>query len=371
MTSSSNVLILGGSGRIGRHVAADLMAHTEAAIAIAGRHPPSSDCLDFLPRPVQFAVLDLDADRDLADLVRDRDLVIHCAGPFHYRDGRVLLHCIEAGVNYLDVSDHRSFVRRALPLHQQAIASGVTAVLNAGVFPGISNSIVRQGIEQLDTADRIHLSYVVAGSGGAGLTVMRTTFLGLRDRFMAWLGGQWQLVVPYTQREVLDFGAPFGKAGVYWFDVPETFTFPESFGVQSVITKFGSIPDFYNYLTWMTAHIFPESWVKSPKGIEFFSKVSYRMTAVTDRFSGIGVAMRAAISGQKDGRNVEYCALMNHDNMAIAAGAGAGMVAQALLSGQLCQPGVYPIERAFPTSLFKAGCRQRAIDIREIWQARP
>jgi len=58
--------------------------------------------------------------------------------------------------------------------------------------------------------------------------------------------------------------------------------------VQNVITKFGSIPDFYNHLTWITAHIFPDAWVESSRGIEFFSQVSYRMTEVTDKFSGMG-----------------------------------------------------------------------------------
>jgi saccharopine dehydrogenase-like NADP-dependent oxidoreductase len=104
-------------------------------------------------------------------------------------------------------------------------------------------------------------------------------------------------IKPYTAREVIDFPAPLGKTGVYWFDMPETYTFAESFPVQNVITKFGSIPDFYNHLTWITAHIFPDAWVESSRGIEFFSQVSYRMTEVTDKFSGIGVAMLAKVAG--------------------------------------------------------------------------
>jgi hypothetical protein len=72
---------------------------------------------------------------------------------------------------------------------------------------------------------------------------------------------------------------------------------PNLFPVQNVITKFGSIPDFYNHLTWITARIFPDAWVESSRGIEFFSQVSYRMTEVTDKFSGIGVAMLAKVAG--------------------------------------------------------------------------
>jgi len=357
------VLILGGQGRIGRQVAADLLAHTDAVVTVTGRRLPSGDLLRFFSRPVDSIILDLADDPALIGAIQGQNLVIHCAGPFHYREGRVLQHCIDQGVNYLDVSDHRSFYQRVLPLQETAIASGITAILNTGVFPGISNSMVRQGIENLDEADTIHLSYIVAGSGGAGLTVMRTTFLGLREPFQAWLKGQWQTILPYTQRETITFPPPYGKTGVYWFDVPETYTFAESFAVQNVITKFGSIPDFYNHLTWITAHIFPPSWVKSPKGIEFFSKVSYQMTAVTDRWSGIGVAMAATITGKKNGKSAKYRATMVHGNTAIAAGAGTGMVAQALLSGKLKQPGIYPVERAFPTDLFQEACHTRGITI--------
>ena len=286
-------------------------------------------------------------------------------GPFHHRNGIVLETCIDAGVDYLDVSDHRSFYERVIKHQDRAIAKGITAILNTGIFPGISNSMVKQGVEQFDRPKKIHLSYVVASSGGAGLTVMRTTFLGLRNKFAAWIDGKWQDTLPYTEREVIEFPQPYGKTGVYWFDVPETYTFADSFPVDTVVTKFGSIPDWYNHLTWITAHIFPEAWVSSPKGIEFFSQVSYLMTKVTDRFSGIGVAMRAEITGEVDDEAKTYCTTMVHENTAIAAGAGTGAIAQLLLSGRLNQPGIYPVEQALSTELFLQAMSSRNITIDE------
>jgi saccharopine dehydrogenase-like NADP-dependent oxidoreductase len=225
--------------------------------------------------------------------------------------------------------------------------------------------MVRQGVEQLDTAETIHLSYVVAGSGGAGLTVMRTTFLGLRHPFDTWLDGQWKTVLPYTERQAIEFPKPYGKTGVYWFDMPETYTFAESFKVRNVITKFGSIPDFYNHLTWITAHIFPSAWIESPKGIEFFSKVSYNMTSVTDRFSGIGVAMRAEIRGTKDEKPATYLTTMVHRDTAFAAGCGTGSIAQFLLEGKLDRPGIHAVEQVLPTDLFTQAMDDRGIEIQQ------
>ncbi|MDV3001416.1 MAG: hypothetical protein N5P05_003022 [Chroococcopsis gigantea SAG 12.99] len=360
---NKKVLIVGGTGRIGHCVARDLRQHTTTDVIVTGRKVPQS-----LDAGLEFISMDLQEQEKLRQLISSVDLVIHCAGPFHYRDGRVLQICIEEGVNYIDVSDHRSFFQKVLTYRPAAEKAGITAIVNTGIFPGISNSIVRQGVEKLDTTDTIHLSYVVSGSGGAGLTVMRTTFLGLKKSFSVWLDRQWKEILPYTDRETIQFPHPYGKTGVYWFDMPEAYTFAESFQVKNVITKFGSLPDFYNHLTWITAHIFPRDWVETPRGIEFFSKVSYNMTKVTDKFTGVGVAMRAQIEGQKAGKNVTYEATMVHPHTSMAAGCGTGSVAQFLLEGKINQPGIRPVEQVLPTDLFQESMKRRGIVINESWR---
>jgi saccharopine dehydrogenase-like NADP-dependent oxidoreductase len=212
--------------------------------------------------------------------------------------------------------------------------------------------MVRLGVEQLDQPEQIQLSYGVAGSGGAGPTVMRTTFLGLQHPFAAWLDGRWQQVKPYTAREIVEFPEPYGRSAVYWFDMPETLTLAEAFPVQSVITKFGSFPDLYNHLTWLTAHGLPAQVMQQPHTIEFLAKVSYGMTAVSDRFTGIGVAIQAKVSGCKQGKPVSHISSLTHTNTAVAAGIGTGSIAEALLTGELDAPGVWSVEQAVPTALF-------------------
>jgi len=361
---AKQVLIVGGSGRIGSQVAADLITYTQAEIVITGRNEPVGEKVrDRLGNRARFLSLDL-AQRDtLRSAVAAADLVIHCAGPFHYRDAIVLQTCIEHGVNYLDVSDHPSFTRKAMEFAPAAAAAGVTAIVNTGIFPGISNSMVRRDVEHLDSVDRIHLSYVVSGSGGAGITVMRTTFLGLQKPFSAWIDGKWETVKPYSDRETVEFPAPYGKTGVYWFDMPETFTLPNTFEAKTVITKFGTVPDFYNYLTWSVARWWHPLILKQKAVIEFLSHVSHFMTDVTDRFSGIGVAIRSEVTGQKNGEPMCVCSSLVHPNTAIAAACGTGSVAQLLLSEQFSKPGVWVVEQALPTDLFEQTLEERGIQI--------
>jgi saccharopine dehydrogenase-like NADP-dependent oxidoreductase len=348
---TDRVLILGGRGRIGSSVAQDLVTHTQAEIIITGRTPESGVQKRLhLESQVQFLVLDLADVKKLEEAIASSNLVVHCAGPFHYRDANVLKICIEKGVNYIDVSDHRSFTSKALEYHEQAIAAGVTAIVNTGVFPGISNSMVRHDVEQFDVPEKIHLSYLVSGSGGAGITVMRTTFLGLQNPFEAWIDGKWQTVKPYSEREAVDFPPPYGRSGVYWFDMPETFTLPHAFpAVKTVITKFGSVPDFYNHLTWIASH------------------VSHLMTDVSDRFTGMGVAVRSEVTGQKNGKKSVYCSTLVHKNTAAATGCGTGSIGQLLLEGKLKKPGVWPVEEALPTDLFAEAMQSRGITIQQGW----
>jgi saccharopine dehydrogenase-like NADP-dependent oxidoreductase len=360
------VLIIGGCGRIGSSIARDILNHTDAEVTITGRNPQlGMAALEQLGAKVQFQVLDLASQQQLNEAITKADLVVHSAGPFHHRDANVLRTCIQQRVNYVDVSDERSFTRKALAQRQAAEAAGVTAVINTGVFPGISNSMVRQGVEALDQAESIQLSYIVAGSGGAGVTVMRTTFLGLQRPFEAWLNGTWQPIKPYTGRETLTFPQPYGRASVYWYDIPEAITLQETYPVKSVITKFGVVPDFYNHATWTMAHWLPPTILRNAGTVEFLAKVSHLMTDVTDRFSGTGVAIRCDVKGQRAGQAAHYVSTFAHESAAIATGLGTGSIVELILAGKIDHPGVYPVEQTLPTELFQATLAARHLQVQE------
>ncbi len=380
MTSVPTVLILGGTGKIGGAVALDLLQHTSAKLVLTGRSSTlPSRVVDAMAGMgsemgdrVQRLVLNLADISALNAAIAKADLVIHCAGPFRDRDLTVLDTCIQQGVPYLDVSDSPDYVRQALALRPQAEAAGVTAIVSTGVFPGLSNSMVRLALEQMQAQqvehiETIQLNYVVAGSGGAGKTVMRTTFLEIQHPFQGWLNRQWQMLQPYSAPEQVTFPSPYGTVPVYWFSTSEAATLAESFDTNNVITKFGSLPRFYNTLTaLMTRGLFGQL-LKNRSSIEFLAQVSYAMTQVSDRFSGVGLAMQAQIDGVQTGKAVTYQVDFCHDNTAIAAGMGTGSVAADILAGRLHNPGVWPVEQGVPTDLFLQAIAQRNLSITQKW----
>lgn len=356
---SGRVLVLGGCGRVGAAVAADLVANTDARVTVTGRGQYAAAQVGEQRQPL---TLELDDLAGLRRAILTHDLVVDCAGPFSRRDDRVLRLCIQEGVDYLDVADNPVFVRRALELRDYAAAAGVTAVVASGVFPGISNSMARQGIERLDRADDLRISYVI-GAGGVGPALDR--FLELRYPFPAWIDGKWQTVRPYSRREKVRFPAPFGRCGVYWHSTIAAATLPLSFPLRSVVTKVGALPGFLNEISWLMAAWAPKHPRIRDDSADIVTNVGIRIAGLTDRLSRAGIAMRLDIDGERAGRPVVYTATLLHSNTAIAAGHGAGAVAQLLLGGELRKPGVWAVEQALPTPLFEREMQRRKIEIQQ------
>ena len=357
------VLVIGGRGRIGRSAATDILTHTAAQVTITGRSSTPPADLGSQPN-CTYQPLVLEDEQAVERAIAQHDLIIHCAGPFRSRNHHVLLSCIDQGKPYIDVADSPDYVNKALQYREQAQAAGTTAIISTGIFPGISGSMVRQGIEQLDQAESVHLSYLVAGSGGAGVTVMRTTFIELQTPFMSKINGRWQAIDPYSQREVLDFPR-YGKGGVYWFNTVEALTVADTFPtLKTIVTWFGSVPDYYNRMTWAMARL-PKSLLKNPALIESVSQISYRMTQVTDPKTGVGIAMRMKIEGQKNGKAAAYLATFDHEDTAFCAGCGTGAIAQLMLSNRLQKPGVWAVEQSLPTSLFEETLAQRKLTVQQ------
>ncbi|MGD1867475.1 MAG: saccharopine dehydrogenase family protein [Phormidesmis sp.] len=356
---SKKVLVIGGSGRIGGSAANDILTHTSAQVTITGRSSqPPVNIKQSSNRT--FQSIDLANESAIEGAIAAHDLIIHCAGPFRSRNHHVLTSCIAQGKPYIDVADSPDYVNQALKYREEAKAAGVTAIISTGIFPGISGSMVRQGVEALDKAEGVHLSYLVAGSGGAGVTVMRTTFIELQTPFMSKINGRWKAIEPYSQREVLEFPR-YGKGGVYWFNTVEALTVADTFPqLKTIVTKFGSVPDYYNRMTWLMARL-PKAILNNKSLIESVSQISYKMTQVTDPKTGVGIAMRMKIDGEKNGKAASYLATFDHEDTAFCAGCGTGAIAELILSGQLSKPGVWPVEQALSTELFEKTLAQRQL----------
>ncbi|WP_433229113.1 saccharopine dehydrogenase NADP-binding domain-containing protein [Actinomadura formosensis] len=142
-----NVLVIGGAGRVGRRVVAELVEHSGHAVTIADRVPPEGS-------PVAFAEVDLADDAALARVLAGADVVVNTTGPFDLWGAKVLDVAIEQGVHYVDVCDDPAATEELMKRDAAARRAGVRAIVGLGVSPGLTNylgMIAARGLDEVDT----------------------------------------------------------------------------------------------------------------------------------------------------------------------------------------------------------------------------
>jgi saccharopine dehydrogenase-like NADP-dependent oxidoreductase len=214
------VLLVGGTGRVGRSTAAALAAcGTPVALTLAGRDAARWAQLAGEPwaRGASFVQCDVEDPASLAAALRSgggADLVINAAGPFQCQPRCTVLEAaIDARCAYMDVCDDTTYAQRAKSYSAAAAAAGVRAVVCAGLYPGVSNVLVRQIMQaeaerapDAGPPKRVVYYYFTAGSGGAGTTILATSFLLCGEEVVAYKDGAQVRVPPVSGRRVVDFG---------------------------------------------------------------------------------------------------------------------------------------------------------------------
>ena len=74
----------------------------------------------------------------------DIQLVIHTGGPFQGQSYAVAQHCVDAGVNYCDLSDCRTFVNGVGVLDAKARQAGVAVLSGCSSVPTLSSALIDQ-----------------------------------------------------------------------------------------------------------------------------------------------------------------------------------------------------------------------------------
>ncbi|MBP5077721.1 saccharopine dehydrogenase NADP-binding domain-containing protein [Pseudomonas chlororaphis] len=82
-------------------------------------------------------------------------LVIHTGGPFQGQSYAVAKNCIDAGVNYCDLSDCRTFVNGVGVLDAQAKQAGVAILSGCSSVPTLSSAIIDQQRYRFSRIDSI------------------------------------------------------------------------------------------------------------------------------------------------------------------------------------------------------------------------
>ncbi|KAK9154784.1 hypothetical protein Sjap_002264 [Stephania japonica] len=344
-SNSSRVLILGGTGRVGGSTALALTnLSPDLRILVGGRNREKGAALVAkLGEGSEFAEVDIDNLKALEAYLNDVDLVIHAAGPFQRTEKcKVLEAAISTKTSYVDVCDDTSYAWRAKSLHKKAVAADVPAITTAGIYPGVSNvmaaELVRHARNQkLGEPERLRFSYFTAGSGGAGPTILATSFLLLGEEVVAYVKGEKIKLKPYTGMLNIDFGKGIGKRDVYLLNLPEVRSAYEVLGVPTVSARFGTAPFFWNWGMAVLTSLFPAEFLRDKKKVRQLVGVFDPLVRAVDGIAGERVSMRVDLEFS-NGRST--VGIFTHKRLSESVGIAIASFALAVLEGST-EPGVW------------------------------
>jgi hypothetical protein len=211
---------------------------------------------------------------------------------------------------------------------------------------------------------RLLYSYFTAGTGGAGPTILETTFLLAGEPTIAYKDGKKYTLPPVSERRTVDFGPGLGKKGCFLYNLPEvkssfevcfhqllTTSLPQHLQphgwmrglslhvdhgyareqvlkVPSVSARFGTSPAIWNWATWLLARAAPKQLLTNRDTVKAFVRFVDPLVRVTDAVAGeaVGLRIELQLSDSK-----EAVGLFIHKRLSETVGSSVAGFAEALL----------------------------------------
>lgn len=231
------IVVLGGAGDMAR-VACKRLAELRQDIhmVLADRYVERARQRAAALGPAFSAqAIDVLDPRGLRLLIRGASLVINATGPYSVLGRPALQAAIDCRADYIDFSDECEAAELMLGLHHEAQEAGITALIGAGIAPGLVNVLVRALTGRLDEADAAQVAWVTGasprrpGQTGDGRAVIEHMLHSCTGETFTVRDGQRQRIAAFRQVEVLPFPEPLGNCRVYDIGHSELVTVPHTF----------------------------------------------------------------------------------------------------------------------------------------------
>ncbi|CAO2140799.1 unnamed protein product [Urochloa humidicola] len=296
---TARVLVLGATGRVGGSTATALSKlRPDLNILVGGRNREKGESFAAkLGERSEFVQVDTSNASTLEKALHGVDLVVHTAGPFQrVEECTVLQAAISTKTAYIDVCDDTDYSWRAKGFHEQAKAAGVPAITTAGIYPGVSNvmaaELVHAARSENGEPERLRFFYYTAGTGGAGPTILATSFLLLGEDVMAYNKGEEIKLKPYSGALNIDFGKGVRKKDVYLLNLPEVKSAFKILGVPTVSARFGTAPFFWNWGMQAFANFLPVEFLRDKNKVQKLVESVDPLVRAVDGIAGERVSMR-------------------------------------------------------------------------------
>jgi saccharopine dehydrogenase (NAD+, L-lysine forming) len=220
--------VIGGYGGTGKNAVAELWKSCPTDILIGGRDADKAGALaaQFDSRVSAARVDVLDAS-SLDDFCQRCSIIVNCTSPVMDLQDRVAQAALRARCHYVDAASLMTVKEGILP-HSQAINdAGLSFVISAGWFPGISEILPLYADTLARTKmEAVECSTVYFGDTSAwSENAMREAAWLIRrlgeSRRGFYRNGKWVRVGLFGAARKVDLGSPLGHRQCYLFSNPE------------------------------------------------------------------------------------------------------------------------------------------------------
>jgi saccharopine dehydrogenase (NAD+, L-lysine-forming) len=251
------IIVLGGSGIVGRVAVKTLTTFSEVSEVIMGDiniKKAHEIAEEINSDKVLACEVDVTDPKTLQNTIRDVDIIVNCVGPFYKFGPLILKSAIETGKNYVDINDDVDATQEALKMDNDAKKMNITALIGMGSSPGITNLLAKFAADQLlDEVNSIDLYHAHGGEPFEGPGVIYHRIHSMSMDIPVFLKGKFVSVGFFDNdgralEEEIDF-LKLGKYRVHPYPHPETITLPKYIkDVKRVTNKGTVIPSEYFYL---------------------------------------------------------------------------------------------------------------------------
>ena len=166
----------------------------------------------------------------------------------------VLRAALRLGIHYMDLNAHLTrspFKPEQFRYHKRFVAKNRTALICAGVAPGLTNLLAKRGSELLDSSDEIHFRLFESTESKDPISTWSAD--GAYDAAISspriYRNGKFAMVRRFAEREKFRFPAPIGEVTVYLAAQDEVCLMPRDTHVRDVDAKIGG-NDFDRLYRW-------------------------------------------------------------------------------------------------------------------------
>ena len=166
----------------------------------------------------------------------------------------VLRAALRLGIHYMDLNAHLTrspFKPEQYRYHKRFVAKNRTALICAGVAPGLTNLLAKRGSELLDSSDEIHFRLFESAESKDPISTWSAD--GAYDAAISspriYRNGKFAMVRRFAEREKFRFPAPIGETTVYLAAQDEVCLMPRDTHVRDVDAKIGG-NDFDRLYRW-------------------------------------------------------------------------------------------------------------------------